>query len=180
MKRCSVLRCVANSQSNPDLCYHGLPISEGRRKMWLKLIKFNKKCTAKKSIWVCSLHFLGGRKACRNSDPTIFPWSKEWPSVIDSYNKSICEASVDEPCSFRPQNSDKPLQVQGINDGIGINNFPGTSTSKPQKGKRTLILHPLPYAMNSQVDCADMESNRKLRTEKQPNSKVCTGVLFHH
>ncbi|KAG0714973.1 hypothetical protein GWK47_012999 [Chionoecetes opilio] len=45
--------------------------------------------TQSKWTSVCSLHFAGGLKTYMINDPTIFPWSAEWPGVIETYNRKL-------------------------------------------------------------------------------------------
>ena len=86
---CCVPNCVSTSRRTPSLKFYILPVEKKRRKLWISLIRND--CLRTSSRWtsVCSLHFPGGRKTNVIKDPTIFPWSAEWPVVIEEYNREM-------------------------------------------------------------------------------------------
>lgn len=153
MKRCSVPHCAATSLNNPDLCYHRFPTSEDRRKRWIKRMKLDIRYLHMKAVFICSLHFRNGQKTFSHKDPTIFPWSEEWPSVIDRYNDTVksnfLEVLAEVPCS-----------------------------SEKLKDLATPL--PLPCKIHcikdSRAHCADRQSQKASSKVNQPSSEVCSTV----
>ena len=86
--KCCVPGCASKSQGFRYLKFHQLPKDNCRRKIWKNSIKNAKKIS--KWFSICSLHFKGGWKDFY-ANPSIFPWSQEWPDVVESYNKFVVE-----------------------------------------------------------------------------------------
>lgn len=86
---CCVPNCVATSKRTPSLRFYQLPKVMDRKKKWIKLLRNDNLRPGSKWASVCSLHFAGGRKTYMINTPTIFPWSAEWPEVIEAYNRQL-------------------------------------------------------------------------------------------
>ncbi|XP_065662460.1 uncharacterized protein LOC136085018 [Hydra vulgaris] len=102
-KSCCVPGCQTNKLKNPELRYYCFPAKESLRIKWISAIhrakvddsgrvKHNKNRSPKsKSTYVCSLHFISGRKENfeKHPDaiPSKFPWTNiRSPSKISKIN----------------------------------------------------------------------------------------------
>ncbi|XP_060789802.1 uncharacterized protein LOC132894244 isoform X2 [Neoarius graeffei] len=112
---CCVPYCVSTTKRTPNLSFYQLPVEENRRKKWISLIRNENLRTESKWTSVCSLHFSGGKKTYLNRDPAIFPWSAEWPSVIEDYNNRHCSSSetsdIPKPGKHRSVIRPLPLNI---------------------------------------------------------------------
>ena len=89
---CCVPYCHAVSKRHKLLSWHILPRDEQLRKEWMVLIRNDNLRVNSKGTSVCGLHFRGGRRTYDEKKPIIFPWTPEWPSLINEYN----EKAIDE------------------------------------------------------------------------------------
>ena len=90
--KCCVPGCVSSNRRFHYLKFHTLPKDSCRRKTWKLAIKKPRQVSKWSSI--CRLHFKGGWKQDFYANPSIFPWSQEWPDVVKSYNKYVVEKFI--------------------------------------------------------------------------------------
>ena len=90
--KCCVPGCVSSNRRFHYLKFHTLPKDSCRRKTWKLAIKKPRQVSKWSSI--CRLHFKGGWKKDFYANPSIFPWSQEWPDVVKSYNKYVVEKFI--------------------------------------------------------------------------------------
>lgn len=100
---CCVPLCTSSSRTTPNLSFYRLPKDEEQRKRWNVLCKNANLKTKSKWTSICSLHFPGGFKSYNDIEPTIFPWSRGWKTVIESYNDSLERWKTKELCKIQPR-----------------------------------------------------------------------------
>ena len=83
---CCVPYCCADSKRHRGLRFYTLPKDSERRQAWIILIRNINLRTTSRYTSVCSLHFPGGSKTYDTKDPSIFPWSPQWPAIVQEYN----------------------------------------------------------------------------------------------
>ena len=91
MSNCCVPHCYTNSKDYILISFHTFPSGKPTNTLWKRLA--SQKCQhlriQKSQTKVCGLHFIGGRKTYDGKTPTIFPWSAEWPNVVEEYNATV-------------------------------------------------------------------------------------------
>lgn len=83
---CCVPYCCADSKRHGGLRFYTLPKDKEHRQAWILLIRNTNLRITSRYTSVCSLHFPGGSKTYDTKDPSIFPWSPQWPAIIQEYN----------------------------------------------------------------------------------------------
>ena len=86
MVNCCVPQCVSNPITYILLSFHKFPKDISKKKLWEKLCRND---NLVKNPYVCNLHFKGGVKTYDIHTPSVFPWTREWKSVIDKYNEGV-------------------------------------------------------------------------------------------
>lgn len=79
---CCVPNCFTNTKDYKLLSFHSFPKNDW--KTWERLIRNDNLGTCPR---VCSLHFPNGQRTYDSNTPRIFPWTTEWPVVVQDYNK---------------------------------------------------------------------------------------------
>lgn len=102
-RKCCVNECKSAShlEEYKDVRFHGFPMNEIVRNMWLKNCRVEQNRSITKSNVICSRHFLGsdyqvpknGRRLLNtNAVPTIFEWGNE-----KSFAEHLADAQDTEP-----------------------------------------------------------------------------------
>ncbi|GAB1597304.1 uncharacterized protein LOC115230799 isoform X2 [Argonauta hians] len=92
---CCIPFCSADSKRHARIRFFSLPKEETRRAIWVALIRNSNLRIDSRYTSVCSLHFINGKKANDKKDPSFFPWSQEWPAIINNYNKMRAQLGLD-------------------------------------------------------------------------------------
>ncbi|XP_031556376.1 uncharacterized protein LOC116293119 [Actinia tenebrosa] len=97
---CCVQLCTSSSKRTPNLSFYRLSKDKEKRNRWDVLC--NNANLKTKSAWtsICCLHFPGGFKS-HNDELSVFPSSKEWKTVIGSYNDSLKQWKSKESCNVQ-------------------------------------------------------------------------------
>ena len=88
---CCVPLCHATSKRHKQLSWHALPRDPKLKKRWVVAIRNDTLKVNSRGTSVCGLHFQGGRRTYDVNTPTIFPWTPEWETVVNEYNKKVSE-----------------------------------------------------------------------------------------
>ncbi|KAK3713861.1 hypothetical protein QZH41_001888 [Actinostola sp. cb2023] len=74
---CCVPGCTNSFRNAPNLQFYRIPKDVELRKTYKVILRNETLKLDSQGTRVCSAHFEGGEKICRNHLPTIFPWIKE-------------------------------------------------------------------------------------------------------
>ncbi|XP_070552185.1 uncharacterized protein [Ptychodera flava] len=89
MSNCCVPYCFTNSKDYILISFHSFPTDKRRNSHWKRLVRNDGNIS--RNAKVCGLHFLGGRKTYDNHTPTLFPWSTNWPDIVETYNAKVTQ-----------------------------------------------------------------------------------------
>lgn len=118
---CCVPGCVADSKRHFRLKFYALPTKNYLKRKWVKLLRNKALKTDSKYTSVCSLHFKSGRKTYETNVPTLFPWSREWTDLVQTFNSE----------------TEKWFEKQQANDHSYVKKPPRLSLTPMSKNKTT-------------------------------------------
>eukprot|EP00106_Octopus_bimaculoides_P008872 XP_014776314.1 PREDICTED: uncharacterized protein LOC106873460 [Octopus bimaculoides] len=108
---CCIPFCSADSKRHARIRFYSLPKEETRRATWVALIRNSNLRIDSKYTSVCSLHFPNGKKTHDKKDPSFFPWSQEWPVIINNYNMMRTQLGLDN-MSPEQQRKNRPMTLR--------------------------------------------------------------------
>lgn len=108
---CCIPFCSADSKRHARIRFYSLPKEETRRATWVALIRNSNLRIDSKYTSVCSLHFPNGKKTHDKKDPSFFPWSQEWPAIINNYNMMRTQLGLDN-MSPEQQRKNRPMTLR--------------------------------------------------------------------